>query len=304
MIKFRVPTHYNHFKESDLIEYYNRCYYNEQKSFEIVNHNQYDFLILINRPIHDTSQKVSKKYTPYYKFDKKKTIIFQNEPLKKRKSWNKRSRGFINPLDKDYYHVSNIERYHSLVLPVYKFNNIIKIDDDRVVTFISAKQKYPLQLHRNRFYKRFIRKPNELFINAPSFDHDYISEYSDCGYKFKKNKVQNFFDYRYQGYLPYRYVMQSECIDEPNYFTEKIIEPIMCECLTFYSGCSNVDKFIDSRCFIRVDLSKPDEAIDIIKQSIENDEWSKRIKYIRREKIRIHKEMSFLRIAEKIISQR
>jgi len=291
MIKFRIPTHYNQFEESDLIEYYNRCYYGEQKSFEIVDNDKYDFLILINRPIHDMSQKASKQ----------RTIIFQNEPLKKRQLWKKTDIAFINPNPRLYKKVFATKNYHNLVLPVYKFNNIVK-ESNKVISFISHKRSLPLQKIRNNFYRKRIVSNPDIFIDHPAVKEDYISKFTDCDYSYKGNRVQQFFDDRYQGYLPHKYVMQSESLDEPNYFTEKIIEPIMCECLTFYSGCSNLDKFIDSRCFIRVDFKKLDKTIDIIKQSIENDEWSKRIKYIRREKDRIHKEMSFLRIAENLIN--
>jgi len=301
MIKFRIPTHYNHFRESDLIDYYNRCYYGEEKSFTIVNDDNYDFLLLINRTIYNKTHPVSRKCKPYYKFDKKKTIIFQNEPLKKRQKWKRSSPAFINPNPGLYKKVFNIKNYHNLVLPVYKFDNIVK-ESNKVISFISRKRSLPLQKIRSNFYRKRIVSNTDIFIDHPVVKEDYISKFTDCNYSYEGNRVQQFFDDRYQGYLPHKYVMQSESLDELNYFTEKIIEPIMCECLTFYSGCSNLDKFIDDRCFIRVDFSKLDEAMDIIKQAIENDEWSKRIQYIRREKDRIHKEMSFLRIAENLIN--
>jgi len=303
MIKIRIPTHYYYFKEDDLKMYYDRCYYGEPKQFEIVTNNDYDYLLLINRTINNNRKPVSKRYAPYYKYDKKRTILFQNEAYKKRLNWDKKSSEFYNPKYKDFFHVFDIKRYHNMVIPVYKFNNINKLDSDVIISILSGKKKYLLQKQRVAFYKKYIEN-SKSFTNIPPVDYSTISKYVNFDHSYISNKTNGFYEYRFNAYLPYKYVFQCECLDECNYFTEKIIEPLMCECLTFYCGCSNLDKFIDKRCYIRLNLSRPEEAYNIIMKSIKNNEWEKRIKYIRREKERIHKEMSFIRMAERLILEK
>ncbi len=88
------------------------------------------------------------------------------------------------------------------------------------------------------------------------------------------------------GLLPFRYHIAIESCSEPGYFTEKIADGILAECLCFYWGCPNIEDFIDSRAFIRLPDSKED-CLRVIKESIDGDEFGKRIGYIRTEKKRL-----------------
>ena len=46
------------------------------------------------------------------------------------------------------------------------------------------------------------------------------------------------------GLLPYRYSVVIENIREPNYFSEKLIDAILCETVPIYWGCPNIDRFL------------------------------------------------------------
>jgi hypothetical protein len=89
------------------------------------------------------------------------------------------------------------------------------------------------------------------------------------------------------GLFPYKYHIAAENSSIKNYFTEKITDAILSETLCFYWGCPNISTYIDPKAYILVDFSKPEEAIKIINYAIENDEWSKRIQFIRYEKQKI-----------------
>jgi hypothetical protein len=65
------------------------------------------------------------------------------------------------------------------------------------------------------------------------------------------------------------------------------VDAIVGECLCFYWGCSNIDTFIDPRCFIRLNLNNFSDSVEIIREAIQNNEWEKRIEYIRKEKQKI-----------------
>jgi hypothetical protein len=59
-------------------------------------------------------------------------------------------------------------------------------------------------------------------------------------------------DNKYLGLYEYAYHLAIENTFMGDYFTEKISDPILSECLTFYDGCGNLEEYIDSRAFIRI----------------------------------------------------
>ncbi len=88
----------------------------------------------------------------------------------------------------------------------------------------------------------------------------------------------------------------AENSNEYNYFSEKIIDALLCECLVFYAGCLNLEDYIDKDAFIRLDLNNPEQSLEIVKTSIENHEWEKRIDLIRQEKKKVLEELNILNI--------
>ena len=63
----------------------------------------------------------------------------------------------------------------------------------------------------------------------------------------------------------------------------------------------NIEKFLDSRAYIQIDLNKPKEMIEIIKNAIKNNEWEKRIDIIKKEKLKILNKLQLFPTIEKII---
>jgi len=110
-------------------------------------------------------------------------------------------------------------------------------------------------------------------------------------------------DEKWLGYAPYKYFIAVENNRENNYITEKLFEPILCECLTFYSGAPNVSSFIDPRCYIFIDpVNNGLEATyKTIETAIVNNEWEKRIEYIREMKFKILTSLSFFPRVKNII---
>jgi len=52
------------------------------------------------------------------------------------------------------------------------------------------------------------------------------------------------FDRKSEGLAPYRFSVVIENSREPNYFTEKLIDAILCEAVPIYLGCPNIDHFL------------------------------------------------------------
>lgn len=53
------------------------------------------------------------------------------------------------------------------------------------------------------------------------------------------------FDRKSDGLAPYRFSVVIENVREPNYFTEKLVDAVLCETVPIYWGCPNIDRFLD-----------------------------------------------------------
>jgi GT2 family glycosyltransferase len=103
------------------------------------------------------------------------------------------------------------------------------------------------------------------------------------------------------GLLPYRYTIAVENSHHANYYTEKVLDALLAECLPFYWGCPNLEDYIDPRAFIRLPLEDLAASRRIIEDAIANDEWSRRIDVIRHEKRRILDELQFFPTMARIV---
>jgi GR25 family glycosyltransferase involved in LPS biosynthesis len=98
-----------------------------------------------------------------------------------------------------------------------------------------------------------------------------------------KGEIKN----KSSGLKDYKYTIAIENCREPGYITEKLIDGILSECLVFYIGAPDINKWIDSSCYIELDINDVEKSVQIIKEAMEAKEWEKRIDKIRREKERI-----------------
>jgi len=89
------------------------------------------------------------------------------------------------------------------------------------------------------------------------------------------------------GLFPYRYTIAVENCVEKNYFTEKIVDAILSECLSFYWGSAELDEYIDRDAYIRLPAEDPIAAQHIIETAIANNEWQRRLPAILRAKQRL-----------------
>jgi hypothetical protein len=103
------------------------------------------------------------------------------------------------------------------------------------------------------------------------------------------------------GLLPYRYTFAAENTREPNYFTEKILDAILCETLAFYDGCPNLELFVDPAAFVPVDMARPSEAITTIRDAIRDDLWSRRREALHEERVRLQLAMNPIEVIRRVI---
>lgn len=79
----------------------------------------------------------------------------------------------------------------------------------------------------------------------------------------------------------YRYHVAIENYIAPDHWSEKLPDPILCECLPFYAGDPKLGEILPQESFIRIPADDPLEAERIIREAIANDEWAKRLPAIR-----------------------
>ncbi len=164
---------------------------------------------------------------------------------------------------------------------------------------ISNKNELELQKKRLNFALNFL-------VSLPCFDH-YGQIHLGEGAMAKEDIPPQGFNggtlqRKEDGLFPYRYTFASENSRSRNYITEKLIDAILCETLCFYDGCPNAEDFIHPEAFIRINLDEPKAALDIVRKSIENNEWEKRLKIIRAEKDKILKNYHLLARVESFLA--
>ena len=106
--------------------------------------------------------------------------------------------------------------------------------------------------HRNRLH--FVRQLTQTNLPINYFGFD----------AYKLPRLIN----KEDALLPYKYSIAIENTSMPHYFTEKLMDCFLCYTVPFYYGCTNINTYFDSNAYIWIDITKPTEAIQIIKQTL------------------------------------
>lgn len=250
-----------------------------------------DYYVIINKP----------PIGAYY--DPKKTIIFQMEPwvYDENKPWGVKTWGeWSEPDENKFMHVHSHKKY---------LNNVqwLNTIPDRLVGGVGADLDTQLKnrvisiISEKNFDEGHIKRI-ELIRYMESMSCEYLDIYGRQNY-------HNFMNYKGtvendNKYMNYKYCISVENNSEYNYATEKIWEPILCECLCFYWGCPNIRDYIDGRAIVLLDMDDFEKSSQIIKRAIEEDWWSERIDIIRKEKEKILNEMAFFPTLDRIIQNK
>ena len=224
-----------------------------------------------------------------------KTILFQMEPVM---SLNKAMWGMWSTPDPKKFlfcgthdkYCNNNEWWLSKTYNQLSSETITKDESlsNTMSTILSHKYSDPGHIKRIDFVK---------FLDTKDFP---VHVYGDnkFGWKNYKGSVIN----KEDGMFQYKYVFNAENYEIPNYYTEKIIDAILSECLIFYWGCPNISNFIDSRAYILLDLINFENSLEIIQTAIQENWWEKRLPYIKIAKKKILNELQFFPRLEKILN--
>ncbi|MEP7274398.1 MAG: glycosyltransferase family 10, partial [Acidobacteriota bacterium] len=239
-----------------------------------------DYWVIVNFPQFSTEE-----------FRKDRAVVFQMEPWAGVSTWGEWSapdpREFLQVRGHNRYR-NNSEWHLDLSYSQLLRDSIEKTRELSCVT--SGKTQMPGQQLRILFLKYLEECQTPIDIFGADNLHNFRNYHGTLP---SHNKSD--------GILPYRYTIAIENSAEVNYFTEKIIDAIVGECLCFYWGCPNIEDYIDPAAFIRLPFPDFEESRRIIARAIEGGEHGRRLEAIRREKRRILDHYQFLPTMARII---
>lgn len=283
----------------------------------IDNDNNPDYYVIVNMPHSNLDL-----YNP------SKTIVFQMEPMctNTNQTWGVKTWGeWTNPDESKFLQVRNHKNYYNnCSWQLKRTYNEFQMDIDKDIQKENGKE--------------IIDQSNNIFKYYNYFSTICSSKYHDPGHKLRIDflkyieNIQNtndtqskplkidiyghdnkflFKNYiksldnnsKEDGLIPYKYYFIAENNREHNYISEKLWEPILCECLCFYWGAPNVSNYINPDAFVQLDLNDFEGSFNIMKQAILEDWYSKKINIIKREKNKILNYYNFFPTIERIILQ-
>ncbi|WP_052503413.1 glycosyltransferase family 10 domain-containing protein [Lacinutrix sp. Hel_I_90] len=96
----------------------------------------------------------------------------------------------------------------------------------------------------------------------------------------------NDFEDKWDVLADYKYTVAIENDYCDDWVTEKYFDCMLSNTLPFYYGCPNLETIVDKNSFIRIDINKLEEAITVIEDAIENNEYENRLKILNNQKIK------------------
>lgn len=253
--------------------------------------NNIDYYIIINRPC-----------TNDY-FDPAKTIIFHMEPYYTQfgiNSWGE----WAQPDETKFLSVRSSKNACTVAswqinqnyMELSKNEMPVKHDHSIISTICSSKYQDDGQQKRINFLK-FIEAKNDPVVSFRLYNRE-----NQAGFK-NYTHIPEYYG-KEIGLMKYKYYFMCENSSEHNYITEKLWEPILCYCLSFYWGCPNVSDHIDPRAFVQLDMNDFEKSFEIVKQAIQENWWEQRLPFIREERKKILEYHAFCPTVERIIKSK
>lgn len=238
--------------------------------------------------------------TPYSgeTFNPKRSIVFQMEPLMAQ--YPQKWQYFADPRSPPFaYTCKHVDEYNNNEWHLSKtYSELLEFSPKKdenlnnVISTVLSKKYFDLgQVKRVDFVKFLEKKGQPIHV------------YGSDEWKYKDYKGSLPLYCKDDGLFPYKYTFNVENHSIKNYYTEKLIDGILSECLVFYSGCYNISEYIDERAFVYLELSNFEDDYQTIQRAIKEDWWSQRLPYIRAAKKKILNELQFFPRLERIINK-
>lgn len=102
----------------------------------------------------------------------------------------------------------------------------------------------------------------------------------------------------------YRYHIAVENYIGPHHWTEKLADAFLGLTLPFYCGCPNLTDYFPAQSYIAIDIRDPQAALRTIRRAIADNEYEKRLPYIREAKRRVLHQHNFFAVLAREIERR
>jgi hypothetical protein len=86
-----------------------------------------------------------------------------------------------------------------------------------------------------------------------------------------------FLEDKWDGIAPYKYTIAIENGSTPDYWTEKLTDAYMGWSVPLYFGAPNIGQYFPQESFIWLPIDEPERALDVIRDTLENDSWESRL---------------------------
>lgn len=86
----------------------------------------------------------------------------------------------------------------------------------------------------------------------------------------------NSFNDKFDVLAPYKYHIVIENVSQDYYWTEKLSDAFLAECLPIYHGCTNVNNYFSQQAMVNININNPDETIATIESVMAANEWEVR----------------------------
>lgn len=229
-----------------------------------------DYWVIINKPPDGSV------------YDPSRTIVMGMEPdtfTGDRWNWYGDKSQYLYFLDENF--LNNIEWWLDLTHTELSTSHPTKTKGNIISSIVSSQYSYPGHKLRIDFLKE---AENDLKFDIFGWDNNFNF----------KSYVGSLPSGKDDGLLPYKYTFACENTKRKNYFTEKLSDSILSECLCFYWGCPNIPDYLDDRCFIQLDIEDIEGSIRLIRNTIRNNTWEKRLSIIRAAKNLILTKYAFI----------
>ena len=228
------------------------------------------------------------------RLDRKRTIVLQTEPRAVRKGqWGE----WCDPEDKGWAATWTITKHHfpvdwyvtSTYSELYSMNP--RQGRFRVISACqTTKTKYPGHKYRHRFVLKHLSQYRNFDLFGPE-------QKLSCWRYQPPSRAKDI------ALFPYQYHFCAENSWEKHYWSEKLSDAFLAECLPLYWGCPDAEDFFPPESFVRVPIEHPEEAMEIVLKTIRDNEWEKRLKAIREAKRRVMDQYQAWAVIGRLIAQ-
>jgi len=254
-----------------------------------------DFWVIWNHPLKTGAEH----------YEPRRTVLLQMEPASTRRTFPP---PFAQPDPADWWYVHDTERHH---------NNLewwLDLTYRQLLTGLPSAHKseqlsavlsdnYHLPGHQARLDFCFDHLAPaglvHLYGRLSNPSGQQAQRFRDSGCYRGELPYRN----KNRALLPYRYTFAAENCRERNYFTEKLVDGILAECLTFYYGCPNIQDFLDPDAYVVLTLEDPAADLETIRRALREDWYSQRLPALARAKHQLLTRLTFAPLVQRLTAR-